>query len=60
MLIHERIIDRFNINGDHNRALSKRVAMQGIYFSCAYFLTWMFWYVYTVINIFFDAQPEWL
>ena len=34
--------------------------MQGIYFSGAYFLTWIFVYVYVVINTFFDAQPDWL
>ena len=60
VLIQERNIDRFNISGDQNRALSKRVAMQGIYFSGAYFLMWIFWYVYMVINTFFDAQPDWL
>ena len=60
VLIQERNLDRFNISGDQNRALSKRVAMQGIYFSVAYVLTWIFWYVYMVILIFFDAQPEWL
>ena len=60
VLIQERNLDRFNISGDQNRALSKRVAMQGIYFSGAYFLTWIFWYVYVLINTFFDAQPDWL
>ena len=60
VLIQERNLDRFNISGDQNRALSKRVAMQGIYFSGAYFLTWMFGYVYVVIYTFFDAQIYWL
>ena len=50
VLIQERNVDRFNISGDQNRALSKRVGMQGIYFSGAYFLTWIFWYVYVVIH----------
>ena len=30
VLIQERNLDRFNISGDQNRALSKRVAMLGI------------------------------
>ena len=53
-------LDIFNISGDQNRDLSKCVAMQEIYFSGAYFLTWTFVYVYVVINTFFDAQPDWL
>ena len=57
VLIQERNLDKFNISGDQNRALSKRVAMQGIYFSGAYFLTWMFWYVFIMMNTFFDAEP---
>ena len=60
VLIQERNLDRFNISGDQNHALSNCVAMQGIYFSGAYFLTWMFWCVYMVINTFFDVQPYWL
>ena len=57
-LIQERNIDRFNISGDQNHALSKRVATQGIYLSGAYFLTFIFWFVYMVIHNHFDAQPE--
>ena len=60
VIIHECNLDRFNISGDQNHALSKRVAMQGIYFSGAYFLMWVFWYVFIVMNTFFDAQPDWL
>ena len=60
VLIQECNLDRFNISGDQNRALSKRVAMQGIYFSGAYFLMWIFWYVYVVTNTFFDARFYWL
>ena len=44
VLNQELNIDRFIISGDQNRALFKIVAMQGIYFSSAYFLTWMFRY----------------
>ena len=58
VIIQERNLDRFNISGYQNCALSKRVAMQGIYFSGAYFLTWIFWYVYMVINTFFDTQID--
>ena len=60
VLIQERNIYRFNISGYQNSFLSKRVAIQGIYFSGAYFLTWIFCYVYMVINTLFDAQPNWL
>ena len=60
VLVQERNLDRFNISGDQNFSLSKRVATQGIYFSGAYFLMWMFGYVYMAINTFFDAQPDWL
>ena len=60
VLIQERNLGIFNISGDQNRALSKRVAMQGIYFSGAYLLTYMFWYVYMVINTISDDQPEWI
>ena len=60
VLIQERNNDRFNISGDQNRSFSKRGAMQGIYFSSAYFLMWMFWYVYTIMNNLFDSQLDWI
>ena len=60
VLIQERNIDRSKFSADNNDALSKHVSMQGIYLTGAYFLTRMFWYVYTVINNFFDTQLEWL
>ena len=43
VLIQECTNDIFNIIGNHTCDLSKRLAMQGIYFSSAYFLLWMFW-----------------
>ena len=60
VLIQECTIDIFNIIGDHTCDLSKRLAMQVIYFSSAYFLIWMFWYVLIVHNTLFYVQPEWI
>ena len=60
VIIEERNLDIFNISGDQNRDHSKHVAVQGIYFFGAYFLIFIFMYVYTIINTVTGAQHEWL
>lgn len=59
VLVKERAMDRFAVDGQVNRTQSNRVAWQGIWYSGSYFFAWFFYWV-AVIWVRVGDRPFWI